>query len=90
MGALMNNLSIFYDESSDILYASFGKPKKAVCFELDGGELIRLDPFTNKVVGITILDFTDKFKEAKDNIKKQAKFVIPLILDKYEHQKKNK
>ena len=84
---ILRNLKLFYDESSDILYASFGKPKKAICFELDEGELIRLDPFTNKVVGITILDFTDKFKEAKYNIKKQAKFIIPLILERYEHQK---
>ena len=84
----LNNMNLFYDESSDILYVSFGKPQKAICLEVDEGNLIRLDPFTDEVVGITILDFVDKFKKAKNNINEQAKFIIPSILDKYKHQKK--
>ena len=58
-------ISISYDERADVLYLSVGKPKKAISREIQDGVLIRVDPKTEKVVGLTIIDFTARFKTAR-------------------------
>lgn len=55
-----------YDEHADVLYISVGEPRPAVSEELDDGVVVRRDPDTNKVVGVTIIDFRTTFlKEPK-------------------------
>jgi uncharacterized protein YuzE len=44
-----------YDESSDVLYLSIGSPREAIVWESPEGHLVRLDPVTREVVGLTIL-----------------------------------
>ena len=51
-----------YDWQEDILYATFGASKEAICLEEDEGVLIRVDPETDEVVGFTIIDFVERFK----------------------------
>ena len=49
-----------YDKKSDVLYISFGKPKEAICIEEKNGILFRVNPFSDKIVGITIINFKEK------------------------------
>ena len=55
-----NNLQINYDDGVDVLYISIGKPLEAICIETDGGDVIRVDPYTDEIIGLTILDFQKK------------------------------
>ena len=50
-----------YDEDADILYISFDKPKIAITIEGNDGELIRIDPYTKEIVGVTIIDFKQRY-----------------------------
>ena len=49
--------NIDYDDFADVLYISFGKPKEGMVCEVAVGDLVRVDPYTDEIVGITILDF---------------------------------
>lgn len=51
-----------YDWQEDILYATLGESREAVCLEEEEGVLIRVDPETDEVVGFTIIDFVERFK----------------------------
>jgi len=57
-------LNIDYDAMADVLYVSFGRPKRAVCVEVNDGDLVRIDAYTDKIVGITIIDFRKKYIDA--------------------------
>ena len=50
-----------YDEDADMLYISFDKPKIAITIEGNDGELIRIDPYTKEIVGVTIIDFKQRY-----------------------------
>jgi uncharacterized protein YuzE len=50
-------MQLEYDNRADVLYASFGTPQKAVAKEISGGVFIRYNPFTDEVVGVTVMDF---------------------------------
>ena len=77
----MNQLQYNYDNFSDVLYVSFGKPKKAISVETDDGFLMRYDPFTDKLVGVTIIDFRQRFfKKRRLNIKGFIKQELPRIV----------
>lgn len=62
-----------YDKEADVMYISFGKPKKAICVQEEEGILFRIDPFRDQVVGITIIDFKERVDRlSKQNITKFA------------------
>jgi uncharacterized protein YuzE len=44
-----------YDAETDIAYLSIDRPRPAICWESPEGHLVRLDPETDELVGITIL-----------------------------------
>ena len=48
---------IHYDREADVLYISFGKPKPAEGIDIGDGTILRIDPKTEEVVGLTILNF---------------------------------
>ena len=52
---------IFYDTVSDVLYLSFGAPRPAVSQELADDVLVRVDPETERIVGLTILNLSARF-----------------------------
>lgn len=56
-------LKIKYDRAVDVLYCSFGDPVPALSVERDHGIVIRLDPDTDKVVGVTVVDFFKRFAD---------------------------
>jgi uncharacterized protein YuzE len=76
---------ISYDEGVDVLYISFGKSRPGIARETDDGSLIRFDPYTDEVVGITIMNFKEKYMPKTSNIEKYAKGLIPKILRDFKH-----
>lgn len=52
---------IFYDKTSDVLYLSVGNPRPAISEELGDDILLRVDPETEEVVGLTILNLASRF-----------------------------
>ncbi len=61
-----------YDRDADVVYISFGKPRKAVSEEVDPYVIVRRDPETKEMVGITITNFSRYFET-----KKQLSIEIP-------------
>jgi uncharacterized protein YuzE len=74
-------MNVDYDEDMDVLYISFGKPKAAICVEVNNGDLIRVDAYTDKILGITIVDFKKRYMESSTlDITETASKIIPGIL----------
>ena len=61
----INRLVIDYDDRADILYIAFNSPKIAYCEETDDGNLIRYDPWAGELVGLTIMNFEERFRKTK-------------------------
>ncbi len=59
---MLKKVSFDYDEQADVMYISFGEPKKAIVEE-KGNVGIRIDEKTHEIVGLTILEFLKTFKE---------------------------
>ena len=51
---------IYYDREADVLYISFGEPKPTEGIEIGDGTILRIDPKTEEVVGLTILNFSKR------------------------------
>ncbi len=62
-----NQIVMSYDREADVVYISFGKPRKAVSEEIDPYVVVRRDPKTKEILGITITNFT-KYFEAKNQL----------------------
>jgi len=57
-----NELTFGYDKEVDVLYISLGKPQKEMQYiELSSNQILRVDPKTKEIVGITIVDFSKQF-----------------------------
>ena len=54
-----------YDKDADTVYISFGKPRKAISEEVDPYVIVRRDPKTKEMVGITITNFSKYFENNK-------------------------
>lgn len=59
-------MNIFYDRRGDVLYISIGSPQEAISREVGDDILIRIDPKTEEVVGFTILNFTERFSDVRE------------------------
>jgi uncharacterized protein YuzE len=55
-----------YDEDADVLYVAIEKPREADSFDAGHGLLVRKDPTTNEIVGVTILHYGHLFKKLED------------------------
>jgi hypothetical protein len=69
MGATVrpnDEISVSYDCAGDVLYLSIGEPRPAITRGEKNGLLIRADPQTREVVGLTILDYEAKFRQLAD------------------------
>jgi uncharacterized protein YuzE len=51
-----------YDAEADIAYLSIDRPRPAVSWESPEGHLVRLDPATDEIVGLTILHLMARLK----------------------------
>lgn len=59
-------LIVGYDGEADVAYLSFGEPKQSVTEELDDYVLVRRDPETREIRGVTITNFSQYFKAKKE------------------------
>jgi uncharacterized protein YuzE len=55
-----------YDAIADVLYCSLGEPRAAISEEADDGVIVRKDPETEQLVGMTVIDFRRRFAEHPD------------------------
>jgi uncharacterized protein YuzE len=62
----IGNLEVLYDQEADVLYLSVGPPKPSSIIEDQQGLLIQRDPKTGEVVGVTVLDYQQRFRELPD------------------------
>lgn len=53
---LVNRIKVSYDKDADVLYLAFGKNQKALSVEVSENEILRVDPKTREIVGVTLLD----------------------------------
>ena len=49
-----------YDEEADVLYISFGNPKKAVGIDMGEGMILRYSEKLGEVVGLTVYGIKDQ------------------------------
>ena len=57
------NSVIHYDSETDVLYISFGELRPSEGLDIGNGTILRIDPETEGVVGLTILDFSKRTEE---------------------------
>lgn len=75
-----NYLSLFYDREADVLYFSKGIPSKDdIADEAEDEVVVRKNPKTKEITGFTILNFSKKTKQAKNNIR------LPLEINLRQH-----
>ena len=51
-----NKINWDYDADADVLYISFGNPKNAEGVDIGEGTIIRIEPDSQEIIGITILN----------------------------------
>jgi uncharacterized protein YuzE len=62
MRNMSDELMLGYDREADVLYLSFGEPKKGMEYiELGDYVILRVHPETRKIVGVTVTDFARRF-----------------------------
>ncbi len=55
-----------YDRKADVLYISFGPPRPAIGLETEEGLVLRLDPDTDELVGVTIVGARARLTQQPD------------------------
>ena len=75
--------NIDYDSDADVIYISFGRPRDGVVCEVGTGDFVRVNPSTDKILGITITDFKYKYLKGNKDIKSSVDSVIPGILKNF-------
>ncbi|MEP0763334.1 MAG: DUF2283 domain-containing protein [Chloroflexota bacterium] len=56
---------LFYDAEGDVLYLSIGEPRPAISQEVGDDVLLRIDPDTGEIVGLTVLNLSSRFGSAQ-------------------------
>jgi uncharacterized protein YuzE len=59
-------LDVDYDQEADVLYVAIGQPRPADTYDAPHGLLVRKDPQTREVVGVTVLHYDHSFKKLRD------------------------
>jgi len=59
-----NEMNLTFFPKTDVLYCSFGEPRKTLTIEMDNGVVLRLDPATEGVVGFKIVGFLKRSMNA--------------------------
>ena len=52
---------IDYDSEADVLYIQLDRSDNVFADEVDEGNFVRIHNVTNQIVGITILDFKERY-----------------------------
>ncbi|MHB8629683.1 MAG: DUF2283 domain-containing protein [Aggregatilineales bacterium] len=67
-------MQLAYDREADVLYLSIGEPRPAISREIGDDVLLRVDPKTAEVVGLTILNLSTR----------NMTEMLPVIVDLHE------
>jgi uncharacterized protein YuzE len=62
----ITELVISYDKEADVVYLSFGKPRPSVSEEVDDYVVVRREPKTGRITGVTIMNFGRYFSGDKE------------------------
>ena len=62
----IGQFELSYDRDADVLYISIGSPRPAYTYEEEQGLLLRKDPKSGEIVGVTILDYEEHFRQLPD------------------------
>jgi uncharacterized protein YuzE len=62
----VGQFELSYDRDADVLYGSIGSPRPADTYEEEEGLLLRKDPKSQELVGVTILDYEAHFRQLPD------------------------
>jgi uncharacterized protein YuzE len=65
MEKIKGNTIFKYDHDADVLYCSINKPRPAKSIENGNGVIIRVDPFIDKIVGFTVIDYKKRKTSGK-------------------------
>ena len=68
-------MKIRYDQEADVLYGTCGKPIYTDYVEHSDSVILRLDPETERVVGLTIIDFSQHFAKQESDI------TLPFVVE---------
>lgn len=63
-----NGMKIVYDGEADVLYITCGTPKYTEYIEYSEDVILRLDPDTKRLVGVTVIDFSRHFEKVDLNL----------------------
>jgi uncharacterized protein YuzE len=53
-------MQIAYDDEGDVLYLSIGDPRPAISQELGDDLLLRVEPQSGEIVGLTVLNLSKR------------------------------
>ena len=73
-------LTYKYDSMSDEMNLFFGENREAIGFNIDNDIFLQLDPDTDEVIGLTILNFKHRIIDKKEEIQLpvSGKFIANL------------
>ena len=63
---MAENLRMAYDKEGDVLDISLGTPVAAISREIEDDLFVRVNPETNEIIGLSILNFEKWFQGKKD------------------------
>lgn len=75
-----NVLNFLYDKEADVLYVSKGKPSKSDASDEERDEIVvRRDPTTKQVKGLTIINFSKKASNKTLPVKLPAEISLESV-----------
>jgi uncharacterized protein YuzE len=57
----LQKINFSYDEDADVMYFFVGRPRRARTVEVGDDFILRLEPRTGRVIGLTVVDFSKHF-----------------------------
>ena len=75
-----DGIRIFYDQEADVLYVTRGEPEYTDYVEYNDDVILRFEPGTKRLVGFTLIDFSQHFAKQKPDIS------LPFEIDFQVHE----
>jgi len=66
-----------YDAEADVMYVSIGGPRRAIGREPQEDIVLRLDPQTEELVGLTILHWQERFGGSMEAVREALQHLLP-------------
>jgi len=74
-------MQIFYDKQGDVLYITVGNPRPANTEEVGDDILLRHDPDSGEVIGLTVLNFSSRFGSLHEPHTLPVEAIFKAIVD---------